>query len=261
MHVVIGGYGRVGRYLAHELERQGHTVAVIDRNAEVFEEFEGINGLRLTGEVFDRDTLIKAGIERADAFAACTSGDNSNIVAARVARERFDVPLVVARIFDPKRAVDLRALRHPDRLGGAVVELAAARDAPRPRRAERLRVRPGRGRHPRRPRSTQALAGKRVLDIELPRVLSIVAVERDGKAIMLADIDVVHARRPALPRSRPCLCPELPKLLGRRVGGRRAYRHRRSRQVRPLPRAGTPPAARGHPHRDRASTAPRSSRR
>jgi trk system potassium uptake protein TrkA len=105
MHVVIGGYGRVGRYIAHELETLGHSVAVIDRNPDVFQEFEGINGLRLTGEVFDRETLVKAGIERAAAFAACTSGDNSNIVAARVARERFEVPLVVARIFDPKRAM------------------------------------------------------------------------------------------------------------------------------------------------------------
>jgi len=58
MHVVIGGYGRVGRYLAHELESQGHTIAVIDRNPDVYEEFEGINGLRLNGEVFDRDTMM-----------------------------------------------------------------------------------------------------------------------------------------------------------------------------------------------------------
>lgn len=106
MHVVIGGYGRVGRYLAHMLESAGHTVGVIDRSPEVFAEFgEEIQGRKLTGEVFDRTTLIKAGIERADAYAAVTSGDNSNIVSARVARERFNVPTVVARIYDPRRAV------------------------------------------------------------------------------------------------------------------------------------------------------------
>jgi trk system potassium uptake protein TrkA len=105
MHVVIGGFGRVGRYLAHMLENEGHTVSVVDRDGAVFEEYGGdLKGRKLTGEVFDRSTLIKAGIERADAFAAVTSGDNSNIVSARVARERFNVPTVVARIFDPRRA-------------------------------------------------------------------------------------------------------------------------------------------------------------
>ena len=88
MHVVIGGYGRIGRYLAHELEQRGHTVAVIDRDPGAFAEIDSIAGRRLTGEVFDRETLVKAGIERADAYAAVTGGDNSNIVSARVARER-----------------------------------------------------------------------------------------------------------------------------------------------------------------------------
>lgn len=106
MHVIIGGYGRVGRHLAHVLESEGHSVTVIDRNPKVFAEYgEEIRGRKLTGEVFDRETLLLAGIERADAFAAVTAGDNSNIVAARVARERFGVETVVARIFDPRRAV------------------------------------------------------------------------------------------------------------------------------------------------------------
>lgn len=105
MHVIIGGYGRVGRSLAHVLEDAGHSVTVIDRSPRVFAEHgEEIRGRKLTGEVFDRETLLKAGIERADAFAAVTSGDNSNIVSARIARERFGVRCVVARIFDPRRA-------------------------------------------------------------------------------------------------------------------------------------------------------------
>src|SRR5574340_915659 len=103
MHVIIGGFGRVGRYLATMLEARGHSVAVIDRNEAAFAHSgQDIRGSRLTGEVFDRGTLVKAGIERADAYAAVTSGDNSNIVSARIARERFGVPSVVARIYDPR---------------------------------------------------------------------------------------------------------------------------------------------------------------
>lgn len=114
MHVVIGGYGRVGRILAYMLEEQGHSVGVIDRREEAFAEAgRDIRGRRLKGEVFDRETLLKAGIERADAFAAVTSGDNSNIVSARIAKERFDVPCVVARIYDPRRALIYERLGIP----------------------------------------------------------------------------------------------------------------------------------------------------
>lgn len=106
MHVVVGGYGRVGRYLVSMLEEREHTVAVIDRDARAFASAgRDIRGRQLRGEVFDRETLVKAGIERADAYAAVTSGDNSNIVSARIARERFNVPCVVARIYDPRRAI------------------------------------------------------------------------------------------------------------------------------------------------------------
>lgn len=99
------GCGRVGSTLALSLESQGHDVAVIDRERAAFRrlgpEFEG---RRVVGVGFDRDTLIQAGIEEAYAFAAVSSGDNSNILAARVARENFGVQNVVARIYDPGRA-------------------------------------------------------------------------------------------------------------------------------------------------------------
>lgn len=105
MHVVIAGYGRVGLSLAKMLESAGHTVAAIDHDRESFDERgRHIEGRKLVGEAFDHETLVKAGIETADAFVAVTSGDNSNIVAARVAKERFEVPTVAARIFDPRRA-------------------------------------------------------------------------------------------------------------------------------------------------------------
>jgi trk system potassium uptake protein TrkA len=105
MHVVIMGCGRVGSTLARFLERGGHSVAIIDQDPSAFRRLSTeFAGLRVTGVGFDRDTLIEAGIERAEAFAAVSSGDNSNIIAARVARETFGVENVVARIYDPARA-------------------------------------------------------------------------------------------------------------------------------------------------------------
>lgn len=105
MHVVIMGCGRVGSQLARSLEVGGHSVAVIDQDAAAFRRLTAeFGGQRVTGIGFDRDTLIEAGIERAGAFAAVSSGDNSNIIAARVARETFGVDKVVARIYDPRRA-------------------------------------------------------------------------------------------------------------------------------------------------------------
>ena len=105
MHVVIVGCGRVGSALAQELIGGGHTVAVIDRRADAFTRLgPDFSQQTIVGIGFDRDVLISAGIERADAVAAVTSGDNSNILAARVARETYGVSNVVARIYDPGRA-------------------------------------------------------------------------------------------------------------------------------------------------------------
>jgi trk system potassium uptake protein TrkA len=99
------GCGRVGSTLAKDFQALGHSVAVIDQDREAFRRLGAdFNGLTVAGVGFDRDTLIEAGIERADAFAAVSNGDNSNIVAARVARETYGVKNVVARIYDPGRA-------------------------------------------------------------------------------------------------------------------------------------------------------------
>jgi trk system potassium uptake protein TrkA len=105
VHIVIMGCGRVGSTLALSLENRAHSVAVVDRNGESFRRLgPDFNGLTVTGEGFDRQVLAAAGIEHADGFAAVSSGDNSNIISARVARETFGVQRVVARIYDPKRA-------------------------------------------------------------------------------------------------------------------------------------------------------------
>jgi trk system potassium uptake protein TrkA len=108
------GCGRVGSTLALSLERQGHDVAVIDSNSAAFRRLgRRFEGKRVTGLGFDRDTLIEAGVENAYAFAAVSSGDNSNILAARVARETYGVEHVVARIYDPGRAAIYQRLGIP----------------------------------------------------------------------------------------------------------------------------------------------------
>lgn len=105
MHVVIAGCGRVGSSLATSLERLGHSVSVVDKAAKAFERLKpDFGGKRIVGFAFDREVLEEAGIKDAEAFASVTSGDNSNILSARVAKEHYRVPQVVARIYDPRRA-------------------------------------------------------------------------------------------------------------------------------------------------------------
>src|SRR4030081_3639929 len=114
VHIVIMGCGRVGSTLAHILEDKGHSVAIIDQSPEAFRRLRGgFKGRRITGFGFDRDVLVDAGIERASAFVAVSSGDNSNIISARVARETFGVENVVARIYDAKRAAGYERLGIP----------------------------------------------------------------------------------------------------------------------------------------------------
>ena len=105
MHVIIAGCGRVGSELATNLERLGHSVAVVDKTEKSFKRLRAdFGGKQVVGFVFDRDVLEEAGIKEADAFASVTNGDNSNIVSARMAKEHYRLPQVVARIYDPRRA-------------------------------------------------------------------------------------------------------------------------------------------------------------
>ena len=108
------GCGRVGASLSDSLARIGHDVAVIDRDSTAFHRLSPeFSGERVLGMGFDRDVLLRAGIEEAGAFAAVSSGDNSNIISARVARETFGVERVVARIYDAKRAAVYERLGIP----------------------------------------------------------------------------------------------------------------------------------------------------
>ena len=105
MHVVVVGCGRVGSGLALSLTAEGHTVSIVDRNGRAFRRLPAEwEGGRIVGSGFDRDDLERAGAIGADALAAVTSGDNTNILTVRIARETYRIPRVVARIYDPRRA-------------------------------------------------------------------------------------------------------------------------------------------------------------
>lgn len=104
MRIVILGCGRVGAELASILSRDHHQVTVVDRNAEAFNRLSPeFNGESIVGDGTDEDVLRRAGIEGADAFVACTNGDNRNILSAQIARYTFEVPRVICRIYDPAR--------------------------------------------------------------------------------------------------------------------------------------------------------------
>src|SRR5665811_2099983 len=129
------GCGRVGATLALSLESQGHDVAIIDTNSAPFRRLGNrFEGKKVTGLGFDRDTLLEAGIEQAYAFAAVSNGDNSNILAARVARETYGVEHVVARIYDPGRAEIYQ------RLGIPTVGTCLLYTSPSPRDRTRSRM-------------------------------------------------------------------------------------------------------------------------
>lgn len=104
MNIIILGCGRVGARLAELLEAEGHQVVIIDRDRKAFSRLENFKGNRILGNGIDIDLLKKAGIEKTDAFAAVTNGDNTNLMSAQIAQKIFSIPKVVCRVYDPKRA-------------------------------------------------------------------------------------------------------------------------------------------------------------
>ena len=111
MRVVILGCGRVGAHLAKVLVAEGHQVAVIDKNSAAFARLgSDFSGNLVVGTGIDEDVLGQAGIEQAEAFVAVTNGDNTNVMAAQVAKEVFGVPQVICRIYDPLREQIYRTL-------------------------------------------------------------------------------------------------------------------------------------------------------
>jgi trk system potassium uptake protein TrkA len=128
MHVIIVGCGRVGSELAKLLAGEGHNVVIVDRNPVSFERLGGtFNGLTVVGNGFDLSLLKQAGIEKADAFCSLTNGDNTNLVSAQVAKRIFNVPKVIARVYDPQRARIYSALGL-DIISGTILFAAMLRD-------------------------------------------------------------------------------------------------------------------------------------
>ncbi len=105
MNIIVAGCGRLGAQLSQLLDSDGYNVTVIDKDVNAFKNLKlSFKGKFLEGIAFDKDTLLKAGVENADALASTTDADNVNIVTALIARKRFKVPIIIARINDPVRA-------------------------------------------------------------------------------------------------------------------------------------------------------------
>jgi trk system potassium uptake protein TrkA len=180
VHVVVVGCGRVGSGLARILEDGGHTVAVVDKAQKAFRRLpEGFSGRTVVGVGFDRDRLREAGIEEAGALAAVTSGDNSNIMVARVAREVFGVERVIARIYDPRRAAIYEKLGIPtiatvqwttDRVLRRILPDAPATEWADPSAAVVLVERP----------VSPSWAGRRLADLDLEGLARVAALSRLG---------------------------------------------------------------------------------
>ena len=128
MYIVIVGCGRVGAELARLLSSEGHNVVVVDKNPKSFARLGGtFNGFTVEGNGYEIDVLKNAGIEKANAFCAVTNGDNTNLVAAQVAKNIFKIPKVIARVYDPQRAHIYRALGL-DILSGTTLFASMIRD-------------------------------------------------------------------------------------------------------------------------------------
>ena len=111
MKIVILGCGRVGALLATMMDQAGHAVSVVDQSSDAFQRLpEAFSGELVTGNGVDEDVLIRAGIDKADAFVAVTNGDNRNIMASQIAREIFKVKRSICRIYDPIREETYREL-------------------------------------------------------------------------------------------------------------------------------------------------------
>jgi trk system potassium uptake protein TrkA len=191
--VIIMGCGRVGAELTVNLCEDGHDVAIIDKRREAFDRIPpGFAAKTFVGLGFDRDILEEAGIKDADAFVAVSSGDNSNIVSARVALEHYHVPKVVARIYDPRRAEIYERLNIPTvatvRWGVKQIELMLFHDREEVRESlgggdlVRLRV-------PIPPH----LVGKPVSSLDIPGKLLVAGVSRGGGGFIPLDDSVMQA--------------------------------------------------------------------
>jgi trk system potassium uptake protein TrkA len=192
VRVVIMGCGRVGSQLSIELLASGHTVSVVDKNPRAFWRYPpGDDAKTVVGLGFDRDVLEEAGIKDAEGFVAVSSGDNSNIVSARVALEHYHVPRVVARIYDPRRAEIYQKLNIPTVAttvwGVKQIQLMLLHDRQEIRESlgggEILRLRVPVPRH---------LVGKPATSINVEGRLLVAGVSRGGKGFIPTDTSTLQ---------------------------------------------------------------------
>jgi trk system potassium uptake protein TrkA len=197
MKLIVMGSGRMGTTVGKLLAQNGHTVAIIDHDGNAAERLGNFKGEIVFGLGFDRATLIKAGIEQADAFIAASSSDNANIVAARIARQIFKVPNVIARIYDPRRAgiyqrLGIKTISSTDMGAHRVLEMIAHADLD-------VLINFGKG-------EVSAIAieiphhlvGRTVRDLSIPGELSVIAITRDNQAFIpvsgteFRESDLIH---------------------------------------------------------------------
>ena len=183
MHIIIAGCGRVGSELARLLSNEGHDVIIIDKNKSSFDRLRGgFNGVTLVGSGFDVELLKEARIEKADAFCAVTNGDNTNLISAQVAKKIFNVPKVIARVYDPQRAHIYTALGM-DVISGTILFAAMIRDKIIESRfssylieTKELGVIEIEVKH--------NLKGKMIKDVNIPREFIVVAIRRLNEVII-----------------------------------------------------------------------------
>jgi len=187
MKIVVFGCGRVGSGLAVALSLRRHTVTVVDVDPAAFERLGGnFPGRTLRGSAVDRETLVAAGVERADGVAAVTATDEANEICARMAMQAFRVPKVVARLYDPFKAdvyhhlgvqtvtpvnwavhrmADLLCYSHLDAvisLGSGEVDIVETEVPP-------------------------LLVGRTVPELRVPGEIRIVAITREGRTFLPTD--------------------------------------------------------------------------
>ncbi len=189
MHIIIAGCGRVGSELARLLSNEGHDVIIIDKNKSSFDRLKGaFNGVTLVGSGFDTELLKEARIEKADAFCAVTNGDNTNLISAQVAKKIFNVPKVIARVYDPQRAHIYTALGM-DVISGTILFAAMIRDKIIESRFSSYLI------------ETKevgvieievkdSLKGKMIKDVNIPREFMVVAIRRLNEVI-IPELDTV----------------------------------------------------------------------
>lgn len=188
MKIIVVGCGRMGSGLARALDRANHDVAVIDRDESAFEALgSNFGGLTVKGVGFDRNTLVKAGVERSDGLAAFTSSDDANTVTARIAREMFRVPTVVARLYDPDKADVYRRLGIQT-IGSITWGIKRALEMFSYSKFDVVEsLGSGGGVEILRVGATASLVGHKLSELNIPGEIKVVALERGGKAAVAPD--------------------------------------------------------------------------